>query len=278
MQRHAQTLTGAKGQPIQRIVIPEPETQLASGRKHKHDKEPVLSKPAQHMSAKQGKSTKSKAPQMTSAEKLKAKIDAEKQAKKSSDDETWWQIQLKELEGTKTLDERLGRIDNLLRGKRAEKGWLGVEASLYRVHLIFLIWIADENGEGEASCERYTVLVLRSIHQLREHPDLFPSAARLLSDLLSILGFSSFAAPEARNRDDRELGFKFVKLTKSKSGKLLHPHMRIRASAAEFQLKTYGVHMDRSMDSQPDPRVGFEPDGWQREASCIKSITYISDE
>lgn len=266
VQRHAQTMTGAKGQPIQRIVIPEPGSQTKPAKQPKRDKEPTP-KPPQRTSTNPGKSAKSKAPQISSADKLKAKIEAEKQAKKSSEDETWWKGQLKELEGLSNLDERLGRVDTILRGKRAEKGWLGVEVSLYRVHLVFLSWISEAEGEGEAACERYTVSVLRSIHQLRGHADLFPTSARLLTDLLSVLGFGSFTACEPSVQDDRELGFKFVKLTRSKSGKLLYPHMRIKCSVAEFQLKAYGVYMDRSMDSTSDSRVGFEPDGWQREVS-----------
>lgn len=266
VQRHAQTLTGAKCQPIQRIVIPEPAVQPGSAKQTKRDKE-LIPKPPPHATTKPGKMAQSKAPKISSTDKLKAKIEAEKQAKKSSEDETWWKSQLKELDGTKSLEERLGRVDTILNGKRVEKGWIGVEVSLYRIHIVFLSWIADEEGESEVACDRYTVLVLRSIHQLRGHTDLFPTSARLLADILSVLGFSSFTAPEAKVQDDRELNFKFVKLARSKSGKLLYPHMRIRCSPAEFQLKAYGIYMDRSMDGSSDSRVGFEPDGWQREVS-----------
>jgi hypothetical protein len=265
VQRHAQTLTGAKGQPIQRIVISEIATQSSSSHSRRAN-DPTPSKAA-HAAPKSGKNAKSKTPQLSSADKLKAKIEAEKQTKKGSEDEVWWKAQLKDLEGVKNLDERIGKVEGVLRGKRTEKGWLSVEVSLYQIHLILSAWIADENGEDEAVCERYIVRVLQHLHKLREHRDLFPAAAQAIAQVLLALGFESFTPPTANTQEDRELGFKFVKLVRSKSGRLSYPHLRIKTSPTEFQLKAYGVYMDRSMDSAPDPRVGFEPDGWQRQVS-----------
>jgi hypothetical protein len=267
VQRHAQTLTGAKGQPIQRIVIAET---AAGSHPTKRIKEPAVSNTTHAQSSKLGKGAKSKTPQLTSAQKLKAKIEAEKQTKKSSEDELWWKSQLKEIESINDIGGRLNKVDLILRGKRAEKGWLSVEVALYRIHLNFLEWLAYGEEETERVHEECAVRILHSIHQLREHPSLFPTAARILAQALNVLGLDSFTPPEAKVQDERELSFKFVKLLKSKSGKSLYPHLHIKMSTTEFQLKAYGPLMDRSMDSKPDPRVGFEPDGWQRKvrSSC----------
>ncbi|MCJ1436082.1 hypothetical protein MMC27_005460 [Xylographa pallens] len=40
--------------------------------------------------------------------------------------------------------------------------------------------------------------------------------------------------------------------------------LSIGFSSTDFQLLYYGPYMDRNTDSQPDPRVPFNPDGWQR--------------
>ena len=40
--------------------------------------------------------------------------------------------------------------------------------------------------------------------------------------------------------------------------------LSIPMEATEFQLRHCGPYLDRSMDSGPDDRVPFEPDGWQR--------------
>lgn len=274
VQRHAQTLTGAKGQPIQRTIITGVSTS-ASSNSHlaKRNNDPNFSKPTHVSSGKPGKGSKSKPPQLTSAQKLKAKIEADKQLKKSSEDDTWWKSQLKELEAIDDIERRINKVDFILRGKRAETGWLAVEVSLYRLHLMILAWLADEQGESEPVCEKFTVRLLHSISELRVHSSLFPIAAQVLTQVLTALGFDSITPPVAKLQEDRELGFKFVKLIKSKSGKLLHPHLRIARSSSEFQLKAYGAFMDRSMDSTPDPRVKFDPDGWQHKVSAYAHRT-----
>ncbi|KAF8601954.1 P-loop containing nucleoside triphosphate hydrolase protein [Ceratobasidium sp. AG-I] len=264
LQRHAQTLTGALGRPIQRMVILEPETRKNTSKQSKRGMKSEPSDSSHAQPPKLGKASKSKPPQLSSADKLRAKIEAEKQGKKSSEDEIWWTAQLKELNKAKSLADSLARIENISRTKRVESGWLDVEVSLYRIHLTFLTWIADEQRTSDEVCERYTVRILRSIHLLREHVDLFPAAARLLGNLLSILGFESFNMPKERTQDTRKLGFDFVELTNRK-GRSIYRFMRIESSPVEFQLKTYGVFMDRSMGGAADPRVAFKPDGWQRQ-------------
>ncbi|CAE6542924.1 unnamed protein product [Rhizoctonia solani] len=265
LQRHAQTMIGAKGQPIKRIVITEVGASSASSssRPVKHPKEPTPRQPEPKPN-KPGKGAKSKPPQLTSAQKLKAKIEAEKQTKKLSEDDAWWKSQLKEIAGLEDMEERFRRVDLVLQGKRAETGWLNVEVSLYRINLLLESWITHERKEDESICEDHTVRILQAIHQLRQHRSLFPAAVNIICQILDVLGFGSLTPPKAAVQDERELSFKFVKLTKSKSGRLLHPYLRIKSSPIEFQLKAYGAFMDRSMDSAPDPRVGFEPDGWQR--------------
>jgi superfamily II RNA helicase len=44
-----------------------------------------------------------------------------------------------------------------------------------------------------------------------------------------------------------------------------YPWMSIKEDPVDWQLRVFGEHMDRSFDSQPDPRVKFEPDKWQRD-------------
>ncbi|KAH7332992.1 hypothetical protein B0J17DRAFT_771475 [Rhizoctonia solani] len=265
LQRHAQTLTGAKGQPIKRIVIVESTASAASSvsRPDRNPKDTGPKSPGAKPN-KSGKGGKTKTPQLNSTQKLKAKIEAEKQTKKSTEDDGWWKSQLKEIGAMEDIVERLRRVDLILQGKRAESGWLSVEVSLYRINLILESWVTHDRNEDESVCEDYTVRILHAIHQLRAHPSLFHAASNILNHLLDILGFGSVTSPTPNDQDDRELNFKFVKLVKSKSGRLLYPYLRIKISPIEFQLKAYGAFMDRSMDSAPDPRVRFEPDGWQR--------------
>ncbi|OJT09010.1 hypothetical protein TRAPUB_91 [Trametes pubescens] len=46
--------------------------------------------------------------------------------------------------------------------------------------------------------------------------------------------------------------------------------MRITEDPVVWQLRVFGEYMDRSMDSQSDPRVVFKPDAWQRKVlDCL---------
>ena len=57
---------------------------------------------------------------------------------------------------------------------------------------------------------------------------------------------------------DRQLSFHFI-LDNNTQGDLSIP-----IDPIEFQLRHCGPYLDRSMDSIPDVRIPFEPDGWQR--------------
>ncbi|KAG6985331.1 alpha-glucosidase [Physcia stellaris] len=58
------------------------------------------------------------------------------------------------------------------------------------------------------------------------------------------------------------------------------PKLPLASNPKEFQLLHCGPYMDRNLDSAPDPRVPFEPDGWQRkvldELDADKSIFVVA--
>ena len=58
------------------------------------------------------------------------------------------------------------------------------------------------------------------------------------------------------------------------------PKLTLASSPKDFQLLYCGPYMDRNLDSAPDPRVPFEPDGWQRkvldELDADKSIFVVA--
>lgn len=57
---------------------------------------------------------------------------------------------------------------------------------------------------------------------------------------------------------DRPLSFHFALDNNARED------LSISMDPVEFQLRHCGPYLDRSMDSNPDDRVPFEPDGWQR--------------
>lgn len=55
----------------------------------------------------------------------------------------------------------------------------------------------------------------------------------------------------------RKIGFRFATLRPA-------DNVSVEMGPQEFQLNYCGPYMERSFDSRPDPRVEFQPDGWQR--------------
>jgi hypothetical protein len=47
-------------------------------------------------------------------------------------------------------------------------------------------------------------------------------------------------------------------------------YMCMKEDPVVWQLRAFGEHLDRSMDSASDPRVTFRPDAWQRKVlDCL---------
>ncbi len=116
---------------------------------------------------------------------------------------------------------------------------------------------------------------MRVVKELYTHDFLTETTLGVLASIMAALGFTDHIAPleddtSHRLQPDRDLGFSFVKLLKSKSHKPVYKFMAIKEDSVIWQLRVFGEYMDRSMDSAPDPRVGFQPDAWQREVlDCL---------
>lgn len=207
---------------------------------------------------------------MSSKEKLLAEIAAKKSKQEADEQKEWWEGRLKDLSGL-DLDKNLRTLTALERNPRTTGGWLQDEVLLYRLHLTILKWIAQINDQGtDLVRDHYTVVVMRIVKALLESRQLTLTAHRVISTVLTVLGFESFITPPPDSQSDRPLCFKFVKLVRTKSGRPLYGFMRIAEDPVTWQLRLFGEYMDRSMGSKPDPRVSFAPDAWQRDVlDCL---------
>ncbi|OSD04333.1 P-loop containing nucleoside triphosphate hydrolase protein [Trametes coccinea BRFM310] len=269
LQWQAETLTGAYGTPLQQMVIPSAalarKSKTPSGQNAKSEDSTKAQK-----GAPKGKGKKET---LSSAEKIRLANQAKKQAKEDESNVHWWKEQLESME-EKTTPSKIVAVEHLMRNKRTKEGWLSVEVRLYRLHLEFSRWLEESNRESAAARDRYTVSIMCMVKDLFESKELFPTAVRKLAESLAAIGLEEYIDPLADgaivSKDDRTLNFDFVKIVKSKSGHAVHKWMRITEDPVVWQLRLFGEYMDRSMDSQPDPRVAFKPDAWQRKVlDCL---------
>lgn len=167
------------------------------------------------------------------------------------------------------------------RNEKLQQNWLSVEFGLFRLDLELRRWV-DEASTSSDQVEvakirdRYTVSVMRVVKELYERRSLTPTALKTLKSILLALGFGEYAEDLERTaqsqvpEEDRPLGFSFLKLWSSSKKAPIYKFMRIDEHPTRWQLRLFGEFMDRSMDSQPDVRVTFDPDAWQREVlDCL---------
>lgn len=206
---------------------------------------------------------------------------AEKQkAEQDTSDGDWWRARLRGLV-EQPIDKQLAEVGRLFTNPRLKNSWLSIEVQLYRLHLCFSMWLAHpdketfDSGRADAVRDHFTVQAMRYAKGLFEQGGLFPTAVITLETILKAIGLSCYfpsllACSPARADEDRALNFKFVKLLRSKTKAPAYKFMHITEDPVVWQLRLFGEFMDRSMDSQPDPRVSFEPDAWQRQVlDCL---------
>jgi hypothetical protein len=282
MNKHAQTLTGALGTQLQRQVIPL-AGRLAKDRK---DAKKPVQRPvkeiedddALNVPTRKTKGKPGKEPKMSSADKLRMKIKAEKTSKTVDELTAWWDEQLSQMEKMQ-LHERITQTDLLQRGAKAREGWLAVEIRVWRLHLELTDWIAHADAALDATRDRYTVSILRMVKSIYDMTPLSTAILGVLASVLMSLGLEAYIAhfessfesnSERVDSTERKLRFAFVKVIKSKSGSAVHKFMKIKEHPIVWQLRLYGEFMDRSMDSTYDRRVMFMPDAWQRKVlDCL---------
>ena len=181
---------------------------------------------------------------------------------------TWLTECICDLDSETSLSSLERSFSDLKRSPRSNEPFVATELALYRLHRLFQHWISDPKRESAAVCDKHGVTALRTIKDILEINYLTSDTRKCIQDVLNALGFFAYTNSLMINlatQEDHPLTFKFVKLVKPKTQEPLHAFMRIKEHPVEWQLRIFGEYMDRSMDSQVDPRVSFKPDAWQRQ-------------
>jgi len=193
---------------------------------------------------------------------------AQKAQKQFTESITWLTERIRELDSETSPSSLEKSLSDLGRNPRSNKPFVAAELALYRLHRLFQHWILDPGRESAALRDKHGVTALRTIKDILEINYSTSDIRRCIQDVLNVLGFSAYTdtlTSASTTQEERPLTFKFVKLVKLKTQEPLHAFMRIKEHPIEWQLRVFGEYMDRSMDSQVDPRVSFQPDAWQKQ-------------
>ncbi|KAF8556866.1 P-loop containing nucleoside triphosphate hydrolase protein [Imleria badia] len=252
----AATLTGASGAALHQLKIPPvgaASNQLPSKPQKQSYTRPAASKATQKQSK---------------ADVIREKNLAQKAQKQFTESIAWLAQRLHDLDSETSLSSLEKSLSDLRRNPRTSEPFVATELGLYRLHRLFQHWILDPERESASVRDKHGITALRTIKDILEVNYSTNDIRQCTQDILNVLGFSAYTdalTVASTTQEDRPLSFKFVKLVKSKTREPLHAFMRITEHPIEWQLRVFGEYMDRSMDSQADPRVSFKPDAWQRQ-------------
>ena len=100
---------------------------------------------------------------MTSKEKLKAKIQADKDSKTQDESLTWWQEQLKAMEKMASVTNRTSHLTVVSRNPKASELSIALEMLVYQLKLELDAWIAETDPWAPEVYDKYTVSVMRQV-------------------------------------------------------------------------------------------------------------------
>ena len=247
MGKYAATLTNGK---------PEIITTSAAGRKAiaaaAGNTASIQPQPTSKQGGKKGQTTAQK----KIAETLAQKGDKDK----SKNFESWVRVRKDFLDPVTNMEMRYVRTRAYLKDLPSNKADIvGAEVELYGLRMLFGIWIQScKNAKGKQAPNHGVAALIwdtaRRISSLKK--GLTKPIADNVNQTLAILGMPPMDFE--KNLPVEKLSFDYAIPASDSSA------LSVGMPARDFQMMHAGPYLDRNMDSAPDPRVSFEPDGWQR--------------
>ncbi|KAA8894290.1 hypothetical protein FN846DRAFT_923075 [Sphaerosporella brunnea] len=275
MQRYAASLTNSVNGILgdQKLILCDPKAppEKQSNPSKRSEKPGTAGKPAKAAKDKRGKPSKpGSTVALSKADQIRLENAEKAAAKETKALLTAWKLLCQELEtarddegGLERLDEHLKKIQKNLPKDRAtphEARFVELEIRVYKIRLLQKIWVGLlKHGHKQRGFAVLAALFDEARRALSSSV-LTIKVQQILENLFKELGIarppSSLSGAQLIKRD---LSFK------TKWDGTWGEDFELGMSSEEFQLLHCGPYMDRNMDSKPDPRVPFEPDGWQRE-------------
>ncbi|KAF2113529.1 hypothetical protein BDV96DRAFT_577961 [Lophiotrema nucula] len=257
MMAYAASLTNAVGKTL------EPEI-VTTGGKAKVPSRPVAEKPNETA---RGKPT-GKAGAKKGAPSKKELMMAEIAASKNKKDEATadkilhgWKVTCEALEKESKLVPRYQKAQKYLISLNTDlkRDTLDAEIRLYLLNIYLRLWVAFCKDDRKQDGNHVAALIFDAVNSFSKYRGaVTKNIADSLTMTIRLLKLPPMAVPSP-TAGDRPLTFNFA----LKGSTTLD--LSIPLSEKDFQLSHCGPYFERSIDSAPDPRTPFEPDGWQRQ-------------
>ena len=134
---------------------------------------------------------------------------------------------------------------------------VAAECQLYMVSCLLQRWIALCKKKEKDHHLELAALIWSVCGQVLTHDHLTKDVVSNVNLTINTLGLPPVSSKSSDSLPPRKLAFTFALPT------TVH-RISVGLSSKNFQLRYCGPYLERSFDSAPDPRVDFNPDGWQR--------------
>lgn len=256
---YSASLNNASGKRIEPEVIigginRDPTSVPKKEAKKEAKKENDENKPAKQAAQKGGKKGKGKSGKELAMEARQA-IQDKKASSKTNDRLVWWEQRCKELTQERDLIKRYLKTIKFLNALSSEHASsIGAEVSLYACNVLAAILL--QAGDSPKARQSLTALIWSIVRNI-DNSNLSPPTAQMLNVLAASLQIPAEFTSDPSSSATRKLPFSCVFDAKIGVTNLAPVNL-------DFQLQHCGPFLERSFDPAPDPRVPFNPDGWQR--------------
>lgn len=270
MLAYAASLTNAAGKVLEpETIIPGQSSQTSKSTKIAHSSNAGDSQQsAKEKASKGGRKTADPTKKGGKAAALEAAagIKAEKTQSKADVASNFWKTKCKEITAQADPQVRYTSAKKLLHSLSADEATvLGPEVELFMIYCLLRIWTECRKSKDAGADMELAALIWDAYLRLSKvEAGMTPAIVTNLEAISKMLGFPAISFKA--NSADRPLAFTVAvpMQPKQKFASTTNSDMSIPGSATSFQLEHCGPYFDRAIDSAPDDRVQFHPDGWQR--------------
>ncbi|KAH0606177.1 uncharacterized protein H6S33_003838 [Morchella sextelata] len=245
--------------------VPEAADKTAKGgKKVIGKKETVLAKGKTTVkeTAPKGKTTG----KISAAEIIRQNNSAKKAGKEAKLQDLWNNF-FRDVKKITDDEDAMARLDTWLKETKktvkdnSEWPFIQAEGRLYKLQLLQRLWTGYCRRGEQKQGYMVAAVLFDEARTILGSGGLTQKIQTYIQNIFLSLGIAMPPGKPIKTLPDRKLSILF---DATWNGKIESPDIKLGMSSEEFQLLHCGPWMDRNMDSAPDPRVPFEPDGWQR--------------
>ncbi|KAL1630616.1 hypothetical protein SLS54_000487 [Diplodia seriata] len=247
MMAYAASLTNAVGKALEPETIIIPDKPAATSHTGKNQQQ-------------SGQAAKSGGGKNKKKQDMMDKIAADHEKKEAVQNQkvfNAWHAVLKDIQREKQPATRYSKTSQYLNSlSSAKQAVIGTEVEFYALNCLLELWKVSMSSNAKSPNLGLAGRIWDAVRHLSGASGITKTMQERLRRTVDSLGLP-FSIPAAQ-APDRKLPFDFTLPEKDAS-------LKIPSPSKEFQLLHCGPYFDRKMDSAPDDRVPFVPDGWQRE-------------